>query len=339
MDGRSVYLRVGLFIVVGTAVLVGLIWFLGGSQVSHGILIESYFSESVQGLEVGAPVKYRGVTIGRVTDLGLVNAAYGAGQTTTLDPKTYSLVFVRYLVDPAKIGTVPDVGEAVSLGLRARLASQGLTGLSYIELDFADPRRYPAQAVPWKPRAEYIPSMPSTLTQVQDAAQQVLAKLNQVDVQTLAASLRGLADDLRTEMATGDLHIALTQASDLLRTLDDTVRRADLPALTANLRETSDATRAVLTGPEMRRLISNASTAAERLAIAANRLPALFSTLQSTAQRANNGTADLEQALIPLLRDAQVAAQNLRELSEALRRSPAQVLLSQPPPRSAEPAR
>ena len=60
--------------------------------------------------------------------------------------------------------------------------------------------------------------------------------------------------------------------------------------------------------------------------------------MQATAQRAGNGTSDLEQGLVPLLRDMQATAQNLREMSESLRRYPAQVF-GQPPPRGAEPAR
>jgi hypothetical protein len=88
----------------------------------------------------------------------------------------------------------------------------------------------------------------------------------------------------------------------------------------------------------MQKLIANASLAAERLASAEIRLPALIASLQATAQRAGNGTADLQQGLIPLLRDMQATAQNLREVTDSLRRYPAQVF-AQPPPRTTEPAR
>lgn len=338
MRGSGVYLRVGLLILGGIALLVGLIWFLGGSQISHGTLFESYFSESVQGLEVGATVKYRGVTIGRVTDIGLVSAEYGGGEPIDIERNTYRLVFVRYAVDTKKIGRMPEISEAVSLGLRARLASQGITGLSYLELDFVDPARYPAQDVPWHPTATYIPSMPSTLTQVQDAAQQVLAKLNRVDIETLSTQLTGLLADLRADFAKGDVHQTLAEATALLRTTDAAVRAADLPGLTAEIRQTSMALRGTLQGEQMQKLLTNAGLAAERLATAAARLPPLIASVQATAQRAGNGTSDLEQGLVPLLRDMQATAQNLREMTESLRRYPAQVF-GQPPPRSTEPAR
>jgi ABC-type transporter Mla subunit MlaD len=88
MEARAVYLRVGLLIVGGVMLLVALIWFLSGARITGGTVFESYFSESVQGLEVGAPVKYRGVTIGRVTEVGLVTAEYGANETMAPESTT-----------------------------------------------------------------------------------------------------------------------------------------------------------------------------------------------------------------------------------------------------------
>jgi ABC-type transporter Mla subunit MlaD len=337
MEARTLYLRVGLLLVGGVVLALALIWFLAGNQITHGTLFESYFSESVQGLEVGSTVKYRGVTIGRVSDIGLVSAEYAEGKPLDLERRTYRLVFVRFQVDTSKLGQVPDTASAVGLGLRARLAAQGITGLSYLELDFVDPARYPALEVPWQPKAQYIPSMPSTLTQVQDAAQQVLARLNRIDIDKLSNQLNSVLADLHDEMATGDLHTALQAAAGLLRTTDDQVKAADLPGLTADIRKSSAALRDTFQGERMQQLLANAGTAAARLADAAGRMPQLMVSLQATAQRANNGTADLEQSLVPLLRNMQAASQNLRELTDTLRRYPAQVL-SQPPPR-AEPGR
>lgn len=339
MEGSGIYLRVGLLILVGIVLLVAVIWFLGGAQISHGVLFESYFRESVQGLEVGTTVKYRGVTVGRVTDIGLVSTEYGQGQPVDIERQTYRLVFVRYVIDPGKFGRMPDTEMAAKSGLRARLASQGLTGLTYIELDFVDPLQYPAETVPWTPKDSYIPSMPSTLSQVQDAAQQVLAKLNRIDIDKLSEQLTGLLADLRTELATGDVHTTLADADALLRTTREAVQAADLPALTADAKRTSRSVRDVLAGQDAQRLVANASRAAEQLAIVAARLPPFLAALQVTAQHAGNGAADVEQGLIPLLRDMQATAQNLREMTESLRRYPAQVLGGQPPPHSMEPAR
>ena len=339
MGTSTVFLRVGMLIVAGVALLLALVWFLAGGQIRHGTLYESYFRESVQGLEIGGPVKYRGVTLGRVTDIGLVSAAYGGEQPIDIASQFYRLVYVRYVIDTGKLGNVPSTETAVSNGLRARLASQGLTGLTYIELDFVSPNQYPAEAVPWTPKGEYIPSMPSTLYQVQDAAQQFLAKMNSVDVERIAQELAGLLVDLRTELSTGDLHTTLTKATAAMQTLDDTVRAANLPSLTADLKRTSESTRDLMNGEQTRKLLDNANLAAARLADVGAKLPPLIASLQAITQRANNSTADVEQSLVAVLRDTKAVVQNLRVLTDSLRAYPAQILTGQPPPRSVMPAR
>jgi paraquat-inducible protein B len=339
MRVSGLYLRIGVLIIVGVVLLVALIWFLGGAQLSHGTLFESYFRESVQGLEVGAPVKYRGVTLGRVTDIGLVNAEYGSGEPINMESKTYQLVFVRCVVDADKIGRMPNVDEAVNEGLRARLASQGITGLSYIELDFVNPSEYPALHVPWTPRTAYIPSMPSTLTQVQDAAQQMLAKLNHIDLEKLATEATGLIADLRGDIGKGDVHRTLAEATSTLQNLQETMHKADLPGLAADVKQTSTALREAVQGRDTQKLLANAVLAAERFAAAAEKLPPLLASIQATSRRADNSVADLEQSLVPVLRDMQATAANLRELTRALRGSPAQTLLGAPPPRSRESGR
>ena len=343
-QSRGTFLRVGMLVVAGVAMVFGLVWFFGGGEFSHGSEYESYFRESVQGLEVGAPVKYRGVTVGRVTELALVSAVYGNGALVNeIDRRTYRLVLVRFIVDTRRIGSglmTPNVTEeAIKLGLRVRLASQGITGLAYLELDFADPAEYPAQSVPWTPRYQYIPSMPSTLQQVQNAATEFLAKLNRVDIVSLSKSLNALLNDLRTSLTTGDTHETLTHTTQLLETLDKAVRAADLPGLTADLRQTSDSLRALAQNRDLHQTLSNAAVVSDRLAAASARLEPLIAQLQATTRRVDSGTAEVQQALVPILRDAQATLANLRDASEELRRYPAQLLVGSPPPRSQDQGR
>ncbi len=335
----AAYLRIGLLLLLGLAIGVGLVAFLGGQRISQGARFETYFRESVQGLDVGAPVKYRGVTLGRVTAVGLANAEYGAAEGVHEDSRSYRLVFVRGEIDRTKIGPAIDTAAAVRQGLRARLAVQGLTGLSYLELDFVDPDRFPAAQVPWTPKAEFIPSMPSTLSQAQDAAQRVLGRLSDVDFKALATSLQRLVDDVDHEVTQGSAQIALRQISDFLKSLKGTVAQADLPGLTAELRHTSAALRTLVEGDDARQMLASGALAAERLARVAAQLPPVIAALQATVRRAEMGTADVQQAMAPLLRDLQVTVENLRETSDLLRRAPAQALFGQPPSRQPAPAR
>jgi ABC-type transporter Mla subunit MlaD len=282
--------------------------------------------------------------VGRVLETGLVTAEYGTHNLPVeLDQQTYRLVFVRFAVDPVRIGLpaaqVSDPTTAVRLGLRVRLASQGITGLTYAELDFVDPERYPALDVPWTPRDPYIPSMPSTLLELKNQATDFLAKLNRMDLDTLSTSLNGLVADLRADIGRGDVHETLARSAELLRTLDDAVRAADLPGLTADLRQTSDALRAVAQDRDLHRVLANAAVVSDHLAAASARLAPLIAALQAAAGRIDSGTADLQQGLLPILRDAQAAAANLRDTSEELRRYPPAFLLANPPARTPEPAK
>lgn len=333
IGSRAAFLRVGLLVVVGIAGAVGLAFFLGGNRIREGATFETYFAESVQGLDVGAPVKFRGVTLGQVTEIGLVSSIYMQNEPRDARRPTFRLVYVRYIIDLARIGPAPDFEPAVKAGLRARLAAQGITGLAYIELDFVDPKRFPIPTVPWTPVDDLIPSVPSTLTQVQDAAQALLAKINAVDIVGLGAAAQAVLGDLHLQLTDGDAKQALAAAAALMQTARAQVERADLPGLVAELRAATAAARGVIDGPRSRELLANAARAADRLADAAAKLPALIAALDATARRTNAGVTDLQAELLPVLRDTRAAAANLRDTTEALRRYPAGVLLGGPPPR------
>lgn len=333
MENRGTFLRVGLLVVFGVAALIALIVFFSGDRVRDGLNAETYFSESVQGLDVGGMVKFRGVTLGRVTEIGFLHAVYGNVITETITTDEHSLVIVRYRIDVSKIGGRAEFDAAIRNGLRARLAAQGITGVSYIELDFAPPGAKPPLVVSWKPRDIYIPSVPSTLIQVQDAAQLLLQKLNTVDLVGLVAGLNALVGDLRAELDHGDARTLLTDAAQTARALQEAVQRTNLPELSAQALQTLKAAGNAADGRQTRELIGTANQAVSKLAVAVAQLPPLIAALQATVQRADNGTADVQQSLTPVLRDLQATLGNLRDTSAQLRRDPGQVLFGGPPPR------
>jgi len=127
MNQRTLFVRVGALLAGSLALLVVLVLVLTGDHWHPGVEYESYFKESVQGLEIGAPVKYRGVTLGHVNKIGLVAGEYGTPGGTPIDPSWYRLIVVRYKINPKLIGKLPDAASIVSDGLRVKLANQGLT--------------------------------------------------------------------------------------------------------------------------------------------------------------------------------------------------------------------
>lgn len=327
MRPGRLYLRVGALLIVGAGLLIGFVLFLTAGRINSdaGLLFETYLRESVQGLDVGSSVRYRGVAVGRVTEIGLVSAEYLRERDSPFSP-AYQLVMVRFAVDPRRIGRVPDLQEAIDNGLRTRIASQGLTGVSYIELDFVDEaRRVPPPRLPWTPVAAFIPSVPSTITQVTSAAESLISRLNALDVEGLLANINGLVGDLRGQVVNGDLAQALRDASTLLRTLRETVTGADinqtlgeLRAAAGGVRDAAGTVQATFSGPDIRNALA--------------RLPAVMQSLEATVRAARVATTDTQADLGPILRDLRATAANLRDTTEMLRRSPSQAIFGAPPP-------
>jgi ABC-type transporter Mla subunit MlaD len=337
MGPRGVFLRVGLLVLVGVGAVVGVVLFLNGNSFSNGVELETYFRESVQGLDVGAPVNYLGVTLGRVTEIGLVTAEYGGGMPVDIRRTTYRLVYVRFVVNPRKIGralTPSDIDNAINAGLRARVASQGITGISYLALDFVNPQQYPPVAVPWKPEYPYVPSVPSTFSQVQSAAEQISSQLEQVDFKAIAESVLELTRTLQQQLTSGDAHKTLAAATALLGSLQQTLQKANLPALTGSLRKTSDAAGSLAASGQLQGLVANANRAAGELATAARALPPLIASLSRTADRTNEVTAELQRQMTSILADLQATAGNLRDTTDELRSYPAGTIFGGPPPRA-----
>ena len=222
-QARGLYLRVGALVVAGLVLVVGFILFFTANRFGTGsVTYKTYVRESVQGLEVGAPVRYRGVAVGRVSEIGLVSAEYPRQQGTSFGP-AFQLVFIRFAVDTVRVGEAPSTEDAVQLGLRVRVTSQGITGVNYLELDFLSPERFPRREVPWEPRYPIIPAVPSTVAQVQNAAEVLLQRLEGIDLQALITDVVSLVSDLRDQVHDGDFASTLQEAAGLLRLLRGTV--------------------------------------------------------------------------------------------------------------------
>ena len=113
MNNRVNYTLIGFLVLVGITLVLGFTyWMLKPTENEDVKYYTIYFNESVLGLNVDAPVKYRGITVGKVEDL-------------KINPKNSEQVEATVSVlksTPIKVTTV------------AKLTSQGITGLSYINL-------------------------------------------------------------------------------------------------------------------------------------------------------------------------------------------------------------
>jgi ABC-type transporter Mla subunit MlaD len=326
MASKNAAFRVGMFVTAGIVGLLAVVFFLSGSVLHPGTPYETYFSESVQGLDIGTAVKFRGVTIGKITDIGLVTAEYPPANGEMKNRTVYRQVVVRFSVDERKIGSAVNIKQSVAHGLRVQIAPQGITGLAYLELTFVSPAQFPETPVPWTPDTPVLPSIPSTLTQVQDAVEQMLTSFSKVDLGKMVNDLSQLTETLDQEVTQGDAHKAIANANALLVNLNNQVNAAQIPQTTAAARNLVD-------GPQTRQILHQLSQTTQQLGKVSAQLPALIAAGEATVNQASETTADLQSQLQPVLDNLKTTTAGLNALTQQLKNNPAQVLLgAQPPP-------
>lgn len=343
MKGAKLQLSVGLLVLVGAALLVAFVLFLTGDRLRAATVFETYVRESVQGLEVGASVRYRGVAVGRVTEINLVQNVYPPAGDRRFSP-LYQQVIVRFALDTAVTERGITLEEAVRAGLRARLASQGITGIVYLELDFLDADRYAATALPWTPENGVIPSVPSTVAQVQSAAESLLRRLEEVDFAGLVQGLSAVFASFREQTGDGgDLAGLLAEARGTAAAVRRIAEGTNAQPAIEELRGAAAALRALAESRELRQAVAASGQAAAEFRQAATRLPQVIQSLEatlrgaeSTLRSARGATTDVQAELAPILRDLRATAANLRDTTELVRRSPGAAIFGAPPPPPAE---
>ena len=137
MTEHASYTRLGAFVIAGVGLLLAAVVVFGGGLLrQRGVVIETYFDEAVQGLEVGAPIKYRGVPVGSVVEIALAQDAY---QIPVTEDRFYKEG--RYVVVRARLRATGElaaerrriesrVPRELEAGLRVRLSSNIAAKLS-----------------------------------------------------------------------------------------------------------------------------------------------------------------------------------------------------------------
>lgn len=293
------YFKLGLFVIGGAALLLVVLLALGmGKFFQRTYMMETYINESVNGLEVGSPVKFRGVRVGSVTEIGFVAAKYGK------KADGYRYVYVLCTLEQDLFGAMGDKGATeqaaleVERGLRARTISQGLTGQLFLGLDYVDPERNHPIPIDWEPASIYIPSAPSTLSRVEEAVLGIsttLEGLEEAELPEAVKSFRRFADSASTFLENTDLRdigprlsATLDQTRALLARINQLL--AD-PAVDTLLPETAKAVTGVrklvdAAGPDAAALMKESRELARSLTASAKRLEAVMTNPETEKQLA-----------------------------------------------------
>ncbi|HZD42069.1 MAG TPA: MlaD family protein, partial [Terriglobales bacterium] len=233
------YFKIGLFTI--SAVVLGIIGIvvLGvGSVFQRAALVETYIEESVQGLDIGSPMKFRGVLVGKVEEITLTSAVYNTRRRYVLvRVGITSNLFEFPLTNPDD----PAFKSEMERGFRVRLAAQGLTGVAYLEADYLDPERNPPLEIDWQPRYPYIPSARSRIVQLSDSVESILQNFEQLDIPRLMTSVdRSLAaitkmtEGANVEKVGEQAYALLKEVRETNRQLKDLVASPELKSAVAD---------------------------------------------------------------------------------------------------------
>ena len=265
---------------------------------SKSTTIQTTFNESIAGLEVGAPVKYRGVTIGHVRAIRFPNAV-----NFSASPETFKYIIVEMSVNSDAVGNMDDdhlkqaIQRMVKDGLRARLDQSGITGTAFVNLNYVDPAAHPDTAPPFPTDANYVPSVPGALNQVVDGVTDIVSKLQQARIDQVIGNANRLI-----------LHI------------DDSVQSLKVAQMRAKLDPTLDHLQTITARVDD--LLKN------------GHLDESAAHLQHTLAQSDELLASQGDNLRAILTDLRATAANARELSEQVKENPSRLIVDQPPQRA-----
>ena len=231
---------IGLFIVIGLVLgVAGLILFSSGKLFSKQHRFILYFDASLKGLNPGAPVKLRGVTIGSVAEVLVVhNQAPDDYSMPVIIDIDEELLHARsdrrlHMADKAAFE------ELVRRGLRGKLDAESLvTGVLYVELQVVPGAATPVfhQLMPEYPE---IPTMPTTI-------QELISSLGSFDIKGISDKLNALLTRLDTTLSELNVQQLNRSVTNLIASLDRVVSNPDLTNSLAGLRLTLNDARALI---------------------------------------------------------------------------------------------
>jgi paraquat-inducible protein B len=304
---------IGLFIVAAIALAVGAVFLFGSVGIfKHTKKYVAYFDTSLQGLDPGMPVKFRGVTIGRVKDI-LIHFNQAPGDSTLPviieldeDLLTRGTDKSFQLTDDATLET------HLQRGLRARLELQSiLTGLLYVDLDFLPDT--PQQFHQLTPKYKEIPTAPTELRKLLD-------NIYRIDLAGLAQRLSGVLNKLDARLDELQMKEISRSLTNLLLSIETIVSSPEVTNAIVSAHQTLDEVRAL--SKDLRSQVNKtANSANDTLAQSSAAIAELRVAVQD-ARDLIAPHAPLRRELDSTLEQLGDAARSVESLADFLKRHP-----------------
>jgi paraquat-inducible protein B len=299
---------VGSFVLGGLALAVFAVAFFGGAHLfAKQVPVVVVFEHSIAGLEVGAPVTFRGMRVGRVEEMRV--------HIDVRHQRSWIPVYLGLDLDQVEWvdgpgGTRADLQAAVDAGLRAQLVSQGLvSGQMSVNLDYHPGTRANLQA--HEDRLVEIPTIPSELQNLKDELEHLDLPQIAANTQQVLKNMQRVLDDLDGKIGplADNVQSSLAATTAAVRTLQSGAARtlADIDQLALAGRDQLNTN-----GRDLDELLKKAELTTDQ----ADSLVASLGDMTSAR-------GDLQASL----RDLAASASSLRSLTHDLQRNPLGTLL------------
>jgi len=212
--------KLGLFVLTGIAIAIGALVLLGARALGQStVQFVSYFDESIQGLELGSSVKFRGVTVGKVSSIDIAQDLRHVQVTSDLSVEQVGKLRLSAKADASKLHP----------NMRVQLAQTGITGVKFLLIDFFDAESYPVPPLPFKPPPNYIPTASSTMKNLEDSVTRTANRFPEIadDTAKAVAQLRVVAEQIqagrlpeRGAETLSHANVALTELNAQLKALN-----------------------------------------------------------------------------------------------------------------------
>ncbi|MDE3084619.1 MAG: MCE family protein [Verrucomicrobiota bacterium] len=323
---------VGAF-VLGACFLavVGLLAFGGVSFFSQPQRFVVYFDESIHGLDLGSPVKLRGVRVGRVVDMSVRYDAEKNHAVVAVVCELNRNVITDEHGAPIDVSNRATLQNLIDHGLRAQLGVVGLaTGLLFVELNFVDPHDYPQpENKVTDVKYAVVPSLPSAISEYQASLTEILSNLKKIDFAGMAVDVKRLLSDAEKQINGADVKGLIVQWREAGTAVKELASSPDAKQAFANLNAAIAELRGVLAkldaqvtpaGENLEATLKEAQTALEHFNAAATGAQHFIEAQSWVGDEAARTLAQISEA-----------AEAVRRLADFIERNPNALVVGKKP--------
>ena len=239
-------LKLGIFVILGVSMIVAFLFLLGVKDaLKPRLYVYTYFTETVQGLEVGSAVKFKGVTVGSVSSISI----HQEGKKIRVEMKTNPSAFQAHDQQfNAKVARELFT-SMVKNGLGCEQKLTGITGMKVIEINYFNDNLAEEDSATKPPEGEYfLPAHRSALEDSLQTVSSVIHKIGNVDFEQISKDLSETISGINKLINDGDISkiIKSVEASTmnvekLIAEVTSKIKQADIKNISAKLSQTLSA--------------------------------------------------------------------------------------------------